>query len=100
MDSPRHWAIFTEILVIFFIFTGTFFALPGLIGRPTHDRPAALRQADRTSPKGDLRRRDDLARLLFFCPRENSPLGAPSAKLGIQSDEASRLKFGVLIPRM
>jgi len=36
------------------------------ISRPTHDRSAALRQAGRTTPKGDIRRRDDLARLLFF----------------------------------
>jgi hypothetical protein len=64
--TPAQGYISTRILVTFFIFTGTFFALPGLIGRPTHDRPAALRQADRISPKGDLRRRDDLACLLFF----------------------------------
>jgi hypothetical protein len=35
--------------------------------RPTHDRPAALRQAVRIFPeRGTNRRRDDLARLLTF----------------------------------
>src|SRR5579859_3870726 len=54
----------------FFAFSPELFSFcRDYIGRPTHDRPAALRQAGRTSPKGDTRRRNDLVRLLSSYPR-------------------------------
>jgi hypothetical protein len=41
----------------------------GFIGRPTHDRSVTLRQTDWFPREGKVRRRDDLARLLFFLSR-------------------------------
>jgi hypothetical protein len=44
-----------------------FSALRGFIPRPTHNRPATLRQASRPFPERGSGRREDLARLPFFC---------------------------------
>ena len=62
VDRARHSARpflgangFREILVSFAKFLKPFFGRRGLIGRPTHDRLAALRQANRNSPKGEYK---------------------------------------------
>jgi len=65
--------ISTKILVTFCIFSGTFFVLQGLY-RQANTRPASRPPSGWSDfPERGARRRDDLARLLFFIQHELFP---------------------------